>query len=231
MIFGNGLIASALQKYFFDKNDFSIFAAGVSNSNEDNPLAFLREKNALLGCIEAGGFLVYFSTCSLDDSSLPETPYIKHKLDMESICKNSEHYAIFRLPQVVGSSDNPYTLTNFLRNAIANKSKFKVWQNASRVLIDVDDVASIVSYLLEESLVNNSTINIAHRYALPVLEIVAIFEELLGLKANFELIDKGNTYAIDCSLSSEVAIKLSIDFDAQYNKRLIRKYYENKLEN
>lgn len=225
MIYGNGLIASSFVKYFTNNDSYSIFAAGVSNSAEKNNEAFMREKISLLKCIEENRFLVYFSTCSLNDITLLDTPYVRHKLEMESICASASRYLIFRLPQVVGNTANPHTLTNYFYNSIAGNRKFKVWRNASRVLIDVDDVASIVTYLLGESVPSGSTINIAHPYALPALEIVEIFQSILGIKANFELIDEGSVYAIDCSLATDVAKVVAINFDRHYTERLIRKYY------
>jgi len=225
VIYGNGLIASSFIRYFHGDDRYSIFASGVSNSGEKRVEAFSREKSALLKCIKADKFLVYFSSCSLYDESVLSTPYNMHKLEMESICTNASRYAIFRLPQLVGKTLNPYTLTNFLFNSIKSNYKFKIWQNASRVLIDVDDMASITAYFLNTGIANNSIINIGHSHALPVLEIVKIFESLLNIRANFEFTDEGNFYAIDCSLANNAARKLSIDFDSHYTERLIRKYY------
>ena len=230
MIFGKGLIASSFSKFFIDDDFFSIFAAGVSNSNEKNPIQFLREKERLLRCMDSDKHLIYFSTCSVYDQSLLNDPYVTHKLEMESICKNASLYSIFRLPQVVGATDNPNILANYLFNAISGNSNFKIWQKATRVLIDVEDVASIVTYMLGARLVNNATINIAHSYSLPVLEIVEIFESFLGIKANYDFLNKGASYAIDCSISNDVAKRLLIDFDEQYTKRLILKYYARKLK-
>jgi UDP-2-acetamido-2,6-beta-L-arabino-hexul-4-ose reductase len=225
VIYGNGLIASSLISYFHGDDRYSIFASGVSNSGEKRVEAFSREKNALFKCVEADRFLVYFSTCSLYDTSILDTPYARHKLEMESICANASSYAIFRLPQVVGETLNPYTLTNFLFNSIKNNYRFKIWRNASRVLIDVEDIASIVAYFLDSGIANNSIINIAHLHALPVLDIVKIFESLLGIKANFDFTDEGSFYSIDCSLANNAARKLLINFDDHYTERLIRKYY------
>jgi nucleoside-diphosphate-sugar epimerase len=230
MIYGNGLIASSLSKVFIDDDIFSIFAAGVSNSSEKRSIEFLREKEKLLRIMDLDKHLVYFSTCSIYDQTLLDDPYVSHKLEMESICKNASLYSIFRLPQVVGRTDNPNTLTNYLFNAISSNSNFKIWLKASRVLIDVDDVASIVAYMLGLRLVNNSTINISHSNSSSVIEIVEIFESLLGIKANYDLINKGASYAIECSVSTDVAKRLLIDFDERYTKRLIHKYYDPKLK-
>lgn len=225
MIYGNGLIASAFRKKAYRNNRYIIFASGVSNSSENRSSEFLREKNNLLACIDSGHFPVYFSTCSIYDLSLRNSFYVQHKLEMESICKRAKSFLIFRLPQVVGVSSNPNTITNYLFNKISTYSKFELWANVSRVLIDVEDVVLIVNYVIENNLIEKSTINVGHEYPISALEIVEIFESILKVKANYDLVNKGVVYSIDTKFISSITKLIGIEFDSEYSKKLLYKYY------
>ncbi len=227
MICGNGLIAQAFASTFDGKYGYSIFASGVSNSREVNVSSFLREKKALTNFIERGHCPIYFSTCSIYDPILLKSPYVQHKLEMEAICSYAESFLIFRLPQVVGKTDNPNTITNFLFNKIRVGSNFELWKNASRVLIDVDDVVSIVNYMIKSMSIHNKVINIAHDFPITVLRIVEIFESIMRVKANYNLIDTGCVYNFDSTAAFKVAQKIGINFDDNYSEKLLYKYYAN----
>jgi nucleoside-diphosphate-sugar epimerase len=225
LIYGNGLIASAFREKSYQNNRYIIFASGVSNSSENRSSEFLREKNNLLACIDSGHSPVYFSTCSIYDLSLKNSSYVQHKLEMESICKRAESFLIFRLPQVVGVSSNPNTITNYLFNKISTYSKFELWTNVSRVLIDVEDVVLVVNYVIENNLIEKSIINVGHEYPISALEIVEIFESILKVKANYDLVNKGMVYSINTKFISNITKLVGIKFDSEYSKKLLYKYY------
>lgn len=227
MICGNGLIAQAFASNFDGECGYSIFASGVSNSREVNVSSFLREKKALTNFIERGYHPIYFSTCSVYDEILHQSPYVQHKLEMESICSHAESFLIFRLPQVVGRTDNPNTITNFLFNKIRTSSDFDLWKSASRVLIDVDDVVSIINYMIKSMSIQNKVINIAHGFPITVLRMVQIFESILGIKAKYNLIDTGCAYNFDSTAAFKVAQQIGINFDDNYSEKLLYKYYAN----
>ena len=93
MVIGNGLIASHFKSYNNDEKVL-IFASGVSNSSEANDFEFLRELNLvkeMIGKYNSAKF-IYFSTLSINDSSVSYRPYVKHKLIIEkhlfNYCKN-----------------------------------------------------------------------------------------------------------------------------------------------
>ena len=76
MIIGSGLIAIAFRK-FSRIDDICIFASGVSNSKCKNIEDFRREKVLLQKTLERNqsvSFFVYFSTCSIKDPSMKNTP-------------------------------------------------------------------------------------------------------------------------------------------------------------
>jgi len=115
MIIGTGLIAQAFIQHFEDDPNVIIFASGVSNSRENRSQAFLRERQMLIEALSFQKMLVYFSTCSVCDPELQTSPYVMHKKEMEVfVAHSAKDYAIFRLPQVVGETPNPNTLTNYL---------------------------------------------------------------------------------------------------------------------
>ncbi len=225
MIIGNGLVASAFATHFDDDKDVIVFASGVSNSRENRAEEFLREDQMLRKCLLLGKFVIYFSTCSVDDPSLRDTPYVNHKKQMELLVSGTEKYAIFRLPQVVGNTPNPNTLTNYLYQKISSGATFELWRHARRNLIDVDDVATIVTYLVRSALTHQVTENIVSPFSISMPQLVRDFELVLGVTANYSVVDAGGTYPIDSGLAIEVAHRSGVNFDECYIQKIIRKYY------
>ncbi len=118
MIIGNGLLANEFDVYK-NSNDVTIFASGVSNSNEKRGGEFEREMRLLRS--EADNdecrLLIYFSSTKVFESGDNDNLYIKHKKDVEKfINENFKSFLIFRLPQVIGKGGNPNTLANNIYN-------------------------------------------------------------------------------------------------------------------
>jgi len=224
MIVGNGMIAKAFSKYE-NSLEIIIFASGVSNSKETEEKNFNREMNLLKSTLNnhPDKLFVYFSTCSIEDDSQKDSKYIMHKKKMEELIKTKNNsYCIFRLPQVVGKTNSP-TLVNFLIDSIANSKFFYVQENATRNLIDVDDVFTICDYIITNKLYLNSIVNIASPFNLKVLEIVSIIEEILKKKAHFELIKQGSSQKINID-----KIKFSNHiFNNDYIKNILLKRMQN----
>ena len=229
MIVGNGLLAKAFCREFANEHDVVVFASGVSNSREHREEQFQREKEMLEAALDLGKFLLYFSTCSMADAALAETMYVRHKREMEGlIFARADRKAVFRLPQVVGATPNPHTLTNYLHHQITSGSRFPVWLHARRNLIDVDDVAAIVTHLVRTGRADGQLINVACPYSVSIVELVQHFEEMLKIKANYELVPDGAGYAIECGLTTVAAAELGIGFRECYIPDLLRKYYAGK---
>jgi nucleoside-diphosphate-sugar epimerase len=144
---------------------------------------------------------------------------------MESIVQSTRGGLVLRLPQVVGRTDNPNTLTNFLRDRILSGESFQVWSRAERNLIDIDDVVAIASAMIECEEQIPAVVNIAAERSVPMPAIVAIFEEALGRKANFDLKDQGTPFPIESAYANRVGRELGIDLGSNYAERVIRKYY------
>ncbi|NTF33481.1 NAD-dependent epimerase/dehydratase family protein [Rhizobium skierniewicense] len=225
MIIGRGLVASAFVPYFESDQDVIVFAAGVSNSGETRAEEFLREEKMLRGYLEAAGQLIYFGSCSVFDPEMANTQYVHHKLEMEALVSSYRGNAIFRLPQVVGTSSNSNLLTNFLHQKIENGERFNLWKNARRNLIDVDDIAAIVTHMIRTGDSKAGVYNIASPFSVSILDIVEVFEKVSGKKAVYSLIDAGSGYDIDVPDVKRAASDLNISFDEDYIERTIRKYY------
>jgi nucleoside-diphosphate-sugar epimerase len=232
MIVGNGLLAEAFCKKRIAHSKLIIFASGVSNSKETNTVAFEREKQLMLSTFDEDKTFIYFSTCSIEDSVVRETPYVRHKIEMESIVRTQRKYWIFRLPQVVGVTKNPHTLINFLFQRIISGQPFDIYKDATRNIIDVDDVVSIAAYLLTTAGIGGSeTVNIATPQNISVLSLVKIFEDILGVAASFNLTSGGGSYVVDAENAESIAAKIGINFNdtQQYVRSVLKKYYSAKF--
>lgn len=140
MIVGNGLIASL----FVDNDDENVifFASGVSNSLETRVEEFLREENLIKNTISENTdkVFVYFSTCSIYDSSKTGSDYVLHKLKMEQLIKKScPQFLILRVSNAVGKGGNPNLLMNYIVKAVKNDETINVHTQATRNLIDIDN--------------------------------------------------------------------------------------------
>src|SRR5438552_2923806 len=163
MVIGRGMVAKRFESYQND-GQFLIFASGVSNSKNRIGEEYSRELDLLESSIRTNTdkILVYFSTCSLYDPEEKESPYIIHKKQVENIIKaHCRQFYIFRVSNVVGRSDNPNTVLNFFVYHIRNKINFDLWSNASRNLIDIDDMYKIVDHILKQRLYLNQVVNVA----------------------------------------------------------------------
>lgn len=226
MIVGDGLIARAFRQYYENDHDVILFASGGSNSSEKEGEPFARERNLLEQFLNQGELLVYFSTCSVDDPCASDSPYVRHKIAMENLIASiSKNYAIFRLPQVVGFTPNPNTLTNYLNKQIQTGQTFRVWLNAKRNLIDVVDVAAIGSFLVESGEAIGRVTNIASPFPVAMPKLVCIFESILNKTASFDAVEIGSAYSINIELALKAAERLGIMFDGDYIEQIIRKYY------
>jgi nucleoside-diphosphate-sugar epimerase len=226
MLVGTGMMAKAFS-YFESIQDVIIFASGVSNSQENNNIAFQREEELVRCYLTQNNnvVFVYFSTCSIYDPAYKESRYVQHKLQIEAIIKRyQKEYIIFRLPQVVGKTTSS-TLINFLFNAIKNNDKFEIWGKAYRNLIDCEEVFKICRYIIQSKLFINQTVNVASTIKIPVPKIVEIVEKVLNKKGNYSITDKGSDYDIELTDILPIIIKLGVEFDENYPERLIRKYY------
>lgn len=149
MIYGSGMIASALGPT--DCEEDILFASGVSNSMEADEKAFQREENLLIEAIQKNalsiGIIHYFSTAGVEMLTSKSRPYFHHKKKMEERLIDSvpaSKLRIYRLPNVVGHSNNPNTLTNFIYRSIQIGKTDSLDFEAPRELLDIAKISPYV---------------------------------------------------------------------------------------
>ena len=230
MVVGNGMIAHRFSSYK-DDNDTIIFASGVSNSKDTIDANFIREFELLEKFVKQypDKTVVYFSTCSVQDSDLAASPYIIHKKRIEKyIRENAEKFYLFRVSNLGGISNNPYTLLNYFIFNILAGQQLQVWTKAYRNIIDIDDMYATVNYFLKNQHHINSVINIANpkNYAVPY--IIRCIENHLNKKAIYTEVERGDNYLIDISTAAAGYEKLNIRFGDDYLALILHKYYHSR---
>lgn len=227
MIIGSGMLARAFHDADRDRPELVIYAAGVSNSQCRDIREFEREKSLLERSVRAADTstcFVYFSTCSVHDPESVDTPYVRHKLQMEQVVRAHSHHLILRLAQVVGHTPNPHTLLNYLYARIARGERFSVWGRARRNVIDCDDVRTL-SIALVDSGVRRETMYVANTQDYAMVDIVHALERVCHGHAVYDVVDRGAAYAIDVSCMLPFVKAAGISFDDTYLERVLRKYY------
>jgi len=227
MIIGNGLIANGFRPYE-GIDTFLIFASGASHSKSCTPDDFRREQELLMAAIRANPSkkLVYFSTTSVNDPDLRETPYVIHKLEMEAQVRiHAAQWQVFRLSNAVGASGNPTTVLNFLYHNICFGHRFQLWKYSERNIIDVADVYRVCNHILQKGLFPNAVVNIANPSNYPVSYIVRCIESFTGRQAIYEEIAKGSSFGIDVADIFPLYDELHIGFGENYLPALLHKYY------
>ncbi|WP_027382750.1 NAD-dependent epimerase/dehydratase family protein [Epilithonimonas caeni] len=199
MIIGRGLIANLFIEE--DREDILFFASGVSNSLETRPEEFSREENMVKNAIAENPekIFVYFSTCSIYDSSKVDSNYVLHKLKMEQIIKkNCKRFLILRVSNAVGKGGNPNLLMNYLVRSVKNNERINVYTKATRNLIDADDIKKITFSMIENKTFNK-IVNVAYPQNYTIIEILEIIERFYSIKLELNLIKSGTGYDIDVS--------------------------------
>jgi hypothetical protein len=129
MILGSGDIAKVLT----DRDGFTFFASGVSNSLETRESEFRREKDLLFDQ-DMDSRIVYFSTLSV---FYKDSPYTRHKKRMEQFVKMFPKWAIIRIGNIDWGT-NPHTIINHFRLQKARGEKLDV-RDESRYVVDREE--------------------------------------------------------------------------------------------
>jgi nucleoside-diphosphate-sugar epimerase len=204
-----------------------VFASGVSDSMEQRPAAFDRERGLLTQALAAhrDALLLYFGTCSIYDPGRRETPYVRHKLAMEELISTAPNpWMVLRLPLAIGPGHRGNTLANYLYERIQRGEPFDVWAGATRYPIDVEDSFRIASRLLADRALWRRRINVALR-PYRIMAFVDILERIMEKRANYSLLQKGRSYEIDCPEVAKVAPELQLDMSEGYLEKVLRKYF------
>lgn len=194
-IIGSGLLARSFSKITFSR-DCLVLAAGVSNSNEHRASEFRREAEIVEAAIRKhpSSRVIYFSSCSILQTN--QTPYIRHKLEMESlVAAASSSFHIYRLPQVVGPTRN-LTLVSYLVESLLQGRCVKVQSRAKRNLLDVNDVSRLIHHLVEHDIGRNSIQALAAAHSVYVCDVLQRIGEVLDIPPIFDVVDAGESYDI-----------------------------------
>lgn len=224
MLIGNGMLAKKFDSYKLN-DKIVIFASGVSNSNETSIDAFKREELLLNETIKNldNCALVYFSTCSMYDTYFEQKEYTHHKIKIENMIINSKiNYLICRLPQVIGDN-NKSQLMGFLYEKIQTNEKFTLF-DIERNIIDIDDVKTIVDFILDSKIFMNKIINIANPTNVKVRDLVRYIEISCNKKADYTIVQKQGHFNINISNLEDIYSNLNL-FSKDYIERKVKKYF------
>ena len=225
MVIGNGLLAKAFKKYE-DNEQVLIFASGVSNSKENNPDSFKREID-LMKSMDRDKTIVYFSTCSVYDFQVQNTEYVKHKYLMETIASSYFRKSIiFRLPTVVGKTDNNNTFFNFFKKQIESNIPLRLTEGTTRYLIDIDDLSNILPHIIDRHIEEDKSckMNIAFDNKLEVVDLVNMMMEILNKRVPVSFDSGGFSYEIKNSDFKEHLQSINYLEPENYTYKLLKKY-------
>ena len=225
MIIGNGLIANLFKENNHENVVF--FASGVSNSLETDKSAFTREENLLRKTLEENPekIFIYFSTCSIYDSSKNGSAYVNHKLKMERLVEDlCTQFLILRVSNAVGKGGNPNLLLNYLVNSINEEKTINVHTLATRNLIDGDDVKNITLQLLKTGKFNK-IINVAYLENFSTTEILEILEKHLNKKPKTAFFNSGQTYKISIPEVESYFLENHLSNKKEYLIKLLKRYF------
>ena len=225
MIIGNGLIANLFREK--DRENVVFFASGVSNSLETEKSAFLREENLLRKTLEENPekIFIYFSTCSIYDSSKNASLYVNHKLKMERLVEElANQFLILRVSNAVGKGGNPNLLMNYLVNAFHQEKEITVHTLATRNLIDADDIKNITLKFINENSFNK-IINVAYLENFSTSEILEILEKHFNKTAKTSFVKSGQSYLISIPEAEAYFLQNKLTEKKEYLLRIIKRYY------
>lgn len=210
MLVGNGLIASAFLDYK-DNDDVIVIASGVSNSKEKDYKKYQREIDMIGSFIGTKSKIIYFSTISVFDESL-DSLYVNHKKYIEKmISSNFDSYLIFRLPIVIGKTNNTNTFINNIKRKIISDETIYINNMSSIYIIDIDDINRLLPNLIDTK--NNEIINVIFNNKEFVFDVIQKIERLLGKETNKKIINDGFDFTIKPL------------FDDEYDNNFILKKY------
>jgi nucleoside-diphosphate-sugar epimerase len=229
MVVGRGMVAQAFIDEYQDNGEIIIFASGVSNSQEIESSAFIREEKMLAHYFHTPKIFVYFSSCSIYDPDQMNSLYVKHKIEIEKrIKENIENYLIVRLPIVVGNTNNEKNLLPFLVKSISEFKTFQLYTKATRYLMDIDDVFSFVNRLIRLKKFNR-VINMNFSNQIAILTLVHTIEKKLHQKAQYNLVDKGSSYSVPNQSFVSFLEEEQYRLKDNYIDTLLEKYFVKDL--
>lgn len=228
MIIGRGLLANALsviddEKYLFYVNGISnsVLESIAKNNFEIKEIEEIARKN------NAGNF-IYFSTSQVNSKQNHHRAYVKHKLFVEDLIRNSfSDYLIVRTTNLVGDNPwNTHTLFNYLYHAITVNQQITVNPVLIRNFLDAAHFTALLKIYLENYEVNK-VIEIVNPISFTMGEIINEFENAFSKSFRLKEITETNDFAL-FELNDQLSIELFSHcniFTRNYIRRLLKKYY------
>jgi nucleoside-diphosphate-sugar epimerase len=228
MIVGSGLIGKSLSQ--IDKAGITIFASGVSNSRETDTKEFLREKSLLESHLNgpSNSKFVYISTCSVNDPSQSDSPYVIHKKLMERLVLSYPDTHIVRLPNVVGPDGNSNNLVNHFVKSIRSGEALTLQESARRYILGVDELAKLMEAFVSLLPHTDRVVDFAPPTSTSVLDLVHLIEDIIGTVANISIVPGGSSYPIDFSKTAKYSKLSEIEFLDGYVESVLKKWITNK---
>lgn len=224
MVIGNGLLGKSMS-LFVDNDDVLIFASGVSNSKENRPSEYEREFNLLHKFLGTEQKIIYFSTCSVLYDCIKQTDYIKHKIQVENFIKsNFKNFIIFRLPNVVGHTENQNTSFNFFKKNLLNNLEINVEEDTTRYFIDVNDIVETISPIIKDQTQNKKEFNVCFNTKISIIDFIGLMSDQLKVTPKINIIKKGCSFDVDNLGFLDLVDKKYKSIDQDYNYNLIKKY-------
>ena len=90
------------------------------------------------------------------------------------------------MPEIIGNSKNPNTLTNFFYERVLKMKKFILFKNSRRNLLEVNDAIINTIKIIKLYKNKNKIVNLLNKKFYTPLMIVKTFEYILNKKANFK---------------------------------------------
>jgi len=227
MIIGNGLLAKSLKNY--DRPVVLFIAAGVSDSKCTDPSEFEREKKLVKKSVQdhLEKTIIFFSTFSINDPVMAESPYVKCKLELENyVLTHSSKCLVIRISNLVGEGGNPTNIFNFFFDRIVSGNRFTLWANSRRNLIMEQDFVKILNYIIDNELAEklNKILNIVNVQSYSVLDIITSIEQHTEKKAIYDLVQIESVPQEVDEHSRKMFQLLQIDTD-NYLRRILEKYF------
>ena len=227
MIIGRGTIKDRFIDYSLNTK-YLIYIEGINNYNTCSDEELIYEENAVKLAIlnNPDAIFVYFSSCRILNPNLAESSYVIHKIRIENLIqKISKNFWIFRLPQIIGLSNTNTSIINYLIDNIYNSKTFELLKYEERNLIDIDDVYDIVCKVLNGAKSFNKVINIASTHQTDTKELIKIIENFLQAKSKLTTICEDQNFEIDISYIKPILIELDINFNGDYIRTALIKYF------
>jgi nucleoside-diphosphate-sugar epimerase len=244
-VIGRGFLARHARDHFGSRfPGVRLIAAGVSGVHVDSAAEFTREAelvyDVLRRCRADGGTAVFLSTASVgmygapdspgreDGPVFPVTPYGRHKLGLEAVCRGSgARYLVLRLSHIVGRGQAPHQLLPSLTRQLLD-GRVQVHRRASRDLLDVRHLLGALDAMLGRG-VHDETVNVVSGTPRPVAAVVDELERRLGTRAERVAVDRPTAPVVAsvAKLRDLVPELAELDFGPDYLAGLLDRYLDD----